>query len=218
MTGHPRGSRDPPPRFVEASRTRVGPRPRREEASRSDCVSHQTSLVNLCVQRHPLRQSCPPPPGGRLVTRASSGTDCHTKAQSTRNTATMSTGLVRACWGLCGVGTMLAVMTARTKGRDTGTPESRKRGRTGIAPLRCVFVGCSRPLEFAPVEGVASSVGLGGVLRRSICPDHPPVGACSRCGIMAGPQYMVKVLPNGRCPDCAGTARVVIRRRPALGS
>lgn len=100
----------------------------------------------------------------------------------------------------------------------TETPVGHKRRRAGISPLRCVFRGCSRPLEFAPVAGVASSVGLGGVLRRSICPDHPPVGACSRCGIMAGPQYMVKVLQNGRCPDCSGIARVVSPRRPALGT
>lgn len=115
----------------------------------------------------------------------------------------------------------MAVITARIKVHDVHdrrTPESRKRGRVGITPLRCVFPGCARQLEFAPVEGVALSVGLGGVMRRSICPDHPPVGACSRCGIMAGPQYMVKVLPNGRCPECAGTARAVSRRRRALGT
>jgi hypothetical protein len=53
------------------------------------------------------------------------------------------------------------------------------------------------------------------VMRRNVCPDHPPVGACSRCGMMAGPQYMVKVLINGRCPDCVGKpvrAAVVIGR------
>jgi hypothetical protein len=73
-----------------------------------------------------------------------------------------------------------------------------------IPPQRCAFPGCGRRLEFAPVEGVASSVGLRSVMRRKVCQDHPPVGACSRCGILAGPQYMVKVLINGRCPDCAG--------------
>lgn len=73
-----------------------------------------------------------------------------------------------------------------------------------IPPPRCTFHRCGRRLEFASVEGVASSVGLGGVMRRKVCQDHPPVGACLRCGILAGPQYMVKVLVNGRCPDCAG--------------
>jgi hypothetical protein len=73
-----------------------------------------------------------------------------------------------------------------------------------IPPQRCAFPGCGRRLEFAPVEGVTSSVRLGGVMRRRVCPDHPPVGACSRCGILAGPQYMVKLLIGGRCPDCAG--------------
>ena len=97
---------------------------------------------------------------------------------------------------------------------NAGEPEE---GRAVISP-RCTFPGCGRRLEFAPVEGVASSVGLGGVMRRSVCPDHPPFGACSRCGIMAGPQYMVKVLANGRCPDCSGKpvrAAVVIGRAPA---
>jgi len=110
------------------------------------------------------------------------------------------------------------LVTTRFKTRDARTPERRKKGRAMMLPLRCAFPGCERVLEFAPVEGVALSVGLGGVMRRSVCPDHPPVGACSRCGIMAGPQYMVKVLPNGRCPECGGTARATIRHRRALGS
>jgi hypothetical protein len=77
-------------------------------------------------------------------------------------------------------------------------------GGAVMPPQRCIVPGCGRRLEFAAVEGVASSVGLRGVMRRWVCQDHSPVGACSRCGILAGPQYMVKALVNGRCPDCAG--------------
>jgi len=109
----------------------------------------------------------------------------------------------------------VVLIADRIKVQDTRTPEGRRKGRAVMPPLRCAFPGCGRRLEFAPVEGVALSVGLGGVMRRSVCPDHPPVGACSRCGIMAGPQYMVKVLANGRCLECAGKpvrAAVVIGR------
>jgi hypothetical protein len=84
-----------------------------------------------------------------------------------------------------------------------------------ISPQRCAFPRCRRLLEFAPVEGVASSVGLGGVVRRKVCQNHPPVGACSRCGILAGPQYIVKVLVNGRCPECA---RKPVRTAVFIGS
>ena len=96
--------------------------------------------------------------------------------------------------------------------QDTRTgPEE---GGAVIPRQRCTFPGCGRRLEFAPVEGVASSVGLGGVMRRKVCQDHPPVGACSRCGILAGPQYMVKALVNGRCPDCTGKpVRAAVVRR-----
>jgi len=98
----------------------------------------------------------------------------------------------------------VVLIADRVKVQDTRTREDRKKGRAAIPLPRCTFPGCGRRLEFAPVEGVASSVGLGGVMRRRVCQNHPPVGACSRCGIMAGSQYVVKVLANGRCPDCAG--------------
>lgn len=97
----------------------------------------------------------------------------------------------------------MVLIADRIRVHDTNAGELEE-GRSVIHPPRCTFPGCGRRLEFAPVEGVASSVGLGGVMRRRICPDHPPVGACSRCGIMAGPQYMVKALVTQRCPDCVG--------------
>ncbi len=108
----------------------------------------------------------------------------------------------------------MVLIADRVKVQDTNAGELEE-GRAVIPRSRCTFPGCGRRLEFAPVEGVASSVGFGGVMRRNVCPDHPPVGACSRCGMMAGPQYMVKVLVNGRCPDCVGKpvrAAVVIGR------
>lgn len=97
----------------------------------------------------------------------------------------------------------MVLVADRVKVQDARTPDGRKKVRAVIPLPRCTFPGCGRRLEFAPVEGVASSVGLGGVMRRRVCHDHPPVGACSRCGIMAGSQYVVKVLAHGRCPDCA---------------
>lgn len=116
----------------------------------------------------------------------------------------------------------MVLIADRIEVQDTRTPEGRKEGVRWIPPQRCTFPGCGRRLEFAQVEGVASSVGLGGVMRRRVCQDHPPVGACSRCGILAGPQYMVKVLVNGRCPDCAGkpsgTATVVGTKTTAMVS
>jgi hypothetical protein len=76
-----------------------------------------------------------------------------------------------------------------------------KEKRSAI-PARCMFLGCRRRLELVPVVELALSVGFGGVMRRYVCPEHPPIGACSQCGAMAGPQYMVKVLPRGLCSEC----------------
>jgi hypothetical protein len=72
-----------------------------------------------------------------------------------------------------------------------------------MAAPRCTFLGCGRRLELVPVGALALSVGFGGVMRRYVCREHPPVGACSQCGAMAGPQYMVKVLLRGLCSECA---------------
>ena len=88
--------------------------------------------------------------------------------------------------------------------QDTRTgPEE---GGAVIPRQRCTFPGCGRRLEFAPVEGVASSVGLRSGMRRKVCQDHPPVGACSRCGILAGPQYMVKGTCTRALPGLCGEA------------
>ncbi len=117
------------------------------------------------------------------------------------------------------MGANVVLIADEIEAQDTRTPDSRKIGGAVIPRQRCAFPGCGRQLEFAPVEGVASSVGLGGVMRRKVCQDHPPAGACSRCGILAGPQYMVNVLVGGRCPDCAGKpVRAAVVRRSQSSS
>lgn len=40
----------------------------------------------------------------------------------------------------------------------------------------------------------------------SVCPDHPPKGACVRCGVLAGEAYAEPLLIAGRCSSCRNLA------------
>lgn len=59
---------------------------------------------------------------------------------------------------------------------------------------RCPVMDCRRLLQHNPRFGL-------------VCPAHPPIAKCGRCGILIGPTYLYTEpipTPDGiRCADCA---------------